>query len=753
MRTAVANGFTRLSDFAQVAFPDYPHVIGTLTDYPHACLQSFAQVTGKPYEAVRATTFAPVGAKVLSEVTSSTLSNLLKGSIARTVRYCPICLQDHPWYILPWRFSLLPGCPIHQCRLIDVCWHCHQPLPFLNNQMQITTCPLCGAPLSETPSQPLTPEEAQMTSRRWEELVFWLTPEDNPPDTAERRTRLGARLRALRTAYGVTQKDIAPLLQVDRMTLQGLETGEPIARQFEVTLVFAEAFGVSPRDMLCAEHAPTGHEPVGLLSTSESVPQLDLPEHDPALSRGEYLQQVMGQAVDYLHQAGYPVTQEAVAECIRVSVPTLRRYPESRAVLKTIAQANEASRPQRQNAEEILAKVNEAIKTLEAQNQPMTRAAIAAIIGVHPTSLSHYPDVKAVVERVSEHHKSQKDMEAQQEEDRLLDLARDAVARLKANNEPVTKKAISRLVGVNRMKLDFYPRVRLAVDHWREERSQHPEFTYTRLEDKLAHIETYLVLEVRRAIQQLREQGKSIHPTPICKTLGMASPIVMAYPEVRRVVAEAMQEDTQEPPGDAQHRDTAQQREAALLAQARTIVDHAWAHNERVAKLGIARQLGYSLWTIRQQYPQIVAFLDEVIAVQRKRGTEAQRAYEEQLVAHVQQARAVLQAEGGNVTQHIISDRIGVPVHELTKYAPIRDIFDEIKQDRIVQGQQWQQSLIDQIPEAAQQVMARGEQLTHAALYRELAIPRDEYRRLDQTIIKSIVEPLQDEQRRSTDAT
>jgi DNA-binding XRE family transcriptional regulator len=105
----------------------------------------------------------------------------------------------------------------------------------------------------------MTPEEAQMTSRRWEELVFWLTPEDNPPDTAERRTRLGTRLRALRTAYGVTQKDIAPVLQVDRMTLQVLETGEPIARQFEVTLVFAEAFGVAPRDMLCAEHAPTAH--------------------------------------------------------------------------------------------------------------------------------------------------------------------------------------------------------------------------------------------------------------------------------------------------------------------------------------------------------------------------------------------------------------------------------------------------------------------------------------------------------------
>jgi hypothetical protein len=537
------------------------------------------------------------------------------------------------------------------------------------------------------------------------------------------------------------------------MTLQVLETGEPIARQFEVTLVFAEAFGVAPRDMLCAEHAPTGQEPVGLLSTSESVPQLDLPEHDPALSRGEYLQQVMEQAMVYLQQAAHPVTQESVAACIQVSVPTLRRYPESRAILKTIAQTNKASRHQRQNADETLAAVNAAIEALEAQGQPMTRAAIAAIVGVHPTSLSHYPDVKAVVERVSEHHKAQMVTEAQQEEDRLLALARDAVIRLKANNELVTKRAISRLVGVDRMKLDFYPRVRLAVDHWREKRSQHPEFPYTRLEDKLDHIETYLVLEVRRAIQQLREQGKSIHPTPICKTLGMASPIVMAYPEVQRIVAEAMQENTEEYPEDAQQMDAAQQREAALLAQAHTIVDHAWAQNEHVTKLGIAHQLGYSLWTIRQQYPQIVAFLDEVIAVQRKRATEAQRAYEEQLVAHVQHARAALQAEGAKITQYIISDRIGVPEHELTKYAPIRDIFDEIKQDRIVQGQQWQQALIDQIPEAARQVMARGEKLTCAALCRELDISRYEYRRLNQTIIKSIVEPLQDEQRRSTDAT
>jgi hypothetical protein len=119
----------------------------------------------------------------------------------------------------------------------------------------------------------------------------------------------------------------------------------------------------------------------------------------------------------------------------------------------------------------------------------------------------------------------------------------------------------------------------------------------------------------------------------------------------------------------------------------------------------------------------------------------------------VQHARAALQAEGAKITQYIISDRIGVPEHELTKYAPIRDIFDEIKQDRIVQGQQWQQALIDQIPEAARQVMARGEKLTCAALCRELDISRYEYRRLDQTIIKSIVEPLQDEQRRSTDAT
>ena len=127
------------------------------------------------YEVLLATTLFPAGANLGRCATRHSMSMFLKGSISKTLRYCPECLQEDLYIRLPWRFISLEICPIHQCRILDECPNCQKPLPLIAKGFDIRQCPSCKYSLLDVPKwKVFTHEEITKNTAILERLKMFL---------------------------------------------------------------------------------------------------------------------------------------------------------------------------------------------------------------------------------------------------------------------------------------------------------------------------------------------------------------------------------------------------------------------------------------------------------------------------------------------------------------------------------------------------------------------------------------------------
>ena len=125
--------------------------------------------------------------------------NFLAGSLAPSLRYCPICLAEHApaSYSLLWRFLVLPGCIEHGVRFLDQCGHCRSPLPLLRCLPQLTRCPTCQGELRACEPSRLSDDDVEPTDRYTNDLKMLLTPSPRPLEK-EQAKLIGRRFQLLR---------------------------------------------------------------------------------------------------------------------------------------------------------------------------------------------------------------------------------------------------------------------------------------------------------------------------------------------------------------------------------------------------------------------------------------------------------------------------------------------------------------------------------------------------------------------------
>jgi len=59
---------------------------------------------------------------------------------ASRLRYCPLCLQEEPYWRMGWQFKLAVACTRHQVWLHDLCPHCHGEQSFLKARENQSEC-------------------------------------------------------------------------------------------------------------------------------------------------------------------------------------------------------------------------------------------------------------------------------------------------------------------------------------------------------------------------------------------------------------------------------------------------------------------------------------------------------------------------------------------------------------------------------------------------------------------------------------
>lgn len=188
----------------------------------------------------------------------------------------------------------------------------------------------------------------------------------------------------------------------------------------------------------------------------------DMKNPKPLYQREQTLVTEVQQAITQLQQHGQPIRQRAISNIVGLSPTGLRYYPRVRAIL----QANNGHPPPR-NEDELIAKIQAALASLEASGIYITRKAIAALIGVSSCTLMYYPRVKAfLTEHVSQKAQEHRAKHRQRRETELVVKVQQAIETLTESEQPLTQKAVCEIVEMSSVNLKRYPGVkRLLQQH------------------------------------------------------------------------------------------------------------------------------------------------------------------------------------------------------------------------------------------------------------------------------------------------
>lgn len=247
-RLAEANKITSVLDLATICFPDQtlPTIRG-FKDYLPISLGNSATVSVSSEHELHATTFFHLAMKFGRSALSPPSSNFLSVGLAKVLRYCPACLVKRPYYILPWRFTVLRGCIEHSCELLDRCYHCHRTIPIFASPLKVGICPKCKFDLCNSTAQPLTEQERQVAHSINKDLEFLLSPQPWELKTSPIAISLSRELTSLRQAQGLTQAQLSKQAGIPQHIIKSIEnTSAPSANaSFQRYLVYSSSVGTT----------------------------------------------------------------------------------------------------------------------------------------------------------------------------------------------------------------------------------------------------------------------------------------------------------------------------------------------------------------------------------------------------------------------------------------------------------------------------------------------------------------------------
>ena len=678
MRLGEANRLRYPCDLGHRLFPGQnPYGIRILTDHVPVTLGSVSQQACCSEAHLLATTFHHLGCKFGRSTNGVALSSFLHGAIALSLRYCPLCLQEQPYYRLPWRFLSLTGCPHHGCRLLDRCSACNQPIRLLHNIIQVGVCPACQTPLSTTAVALLSEQEQQQCQQMEQELAYLLSPQPWETGNGAAFVAVGHLLERLRWQKGLAPANLVGQIGLSAKGVRHLERGkiQGAGVSFQRYLRYAAFMGVSLQQLF----------------RNELDAFAPLPESQP--TREMEMAPILQTAIAQLQANDQPVNRTTIRQTTGISKDAFRRYPETKTMLaqaweqseqqreeaflervkSTVQQLREegetisltnigcvlkkksrdfkahplvwdylqqltpplAPRPQRGEAA-MLARVQEAIQCFADNGQSFTHQDIADHLGLAAPHLYRHPQVTQLLQQMTA-------TKHEQEQESMLEKVRAALAHLARDGQPVTRQAVTALTGISYRRLSKYPHVDTLVAH-------HLEADKHRQKEERMN-------EVRQAIRYLKDNELPVTQKAICQLAGIGKTVPNRCPELIQVIRSALAEEKP-------------CRERRLVEQAAQAIQYLLAHDQAVTLAAVGQIVGLTECPLRQR-PQIVALVQQAQNEMRER-------FEDGLIRGIHKAVLALQTADLPLTQNNICAEIGMPRTELTQYKRAKAAVEQV---------------------------------------------------------------------------
>lgn len=185
----------------------------------------------------------------------------------------------------------------------------------------------------------------------------------------------------------------------------------------------------------------------------------------------------------------------------------------------TLLQQVERNRPGRDLCDEdAFELVQEAFQILKDRGDKITQEAMCRIVRLNRARLAGYPRTRALIESILVETYAK---ERERRSSEMLERVRDAVNQLKALGLPVTKIAVSKLIGIHPKFFKFHPQVLELLP----QNSQH----FRAQEDEL-------LAEIETIKRQLEEQGKFVTQIAIAEQIRIPLRTLMKYPSIRTIM-------------------------------------------------------------------------------------------------------------------------------------------------------------------------------------------------------------------------
>jgi len=460
MRLAEANEIPTLFRFQPIILPSDPNHGDSMRQMKDFYLHTFAFLAKASFcseTALQATTFFYLARKFGRLTKPASASHFLKGSLAESFRYCPLCLQtDSPYYILPWRFLMLTGCPYHGCRLLDRCSFCGRTIPLLTNILKVNICPYCRAAFSDSQVEQMDDTEHRQAQTRFQDLTFLLLPSEHEVEPGA----VGPRLAYWRKARQLESNVIAEHLGETLRTARSLERRAPKrGLKFQKYLAYVDYLGVTFEELFNTI----------LTSKEEGYSQYLSPEQRFQHKEEELLQQIH-QVVEDIQAQGDRLSHQAVSAAVALTRSSLRHYPRIRDALTQISQdrQQQALLRKQQKEQEWVDKVNQAIDSLRAEGKPVSQVTIGRLLNRHRRGFGHYPRVKAIMTTVAEDYRQRVPRRREETVQKLIADIQEAIAELESQGKQVTKLTVAKMIGVSKGLINYYPEIMTFFEQYAE---------------------------------------------------------------------------------------------------------------------------------------------------------------------------------------------------------------------------------------------------------------------------------------------
>jgi len=177
----------------------------------------------------------------------------------------------------------------------------------------------------------------------------------------------------------------------------------------------------------------------------------------------ELVQRVKKALID-MSDRGEHIRAETVAPRVNIGREVLMQYPQVVVLLEQ--HGYQKRRPRSERVEELLNLVKDAINVCQASGQPITKKRVSDMIGIHPSALHRYAEVRTLLTQVAteDKHKRQQ-LRFQARQDELAQQVIAALQQFQDQNKRITRRAIEKVVHVSSHLCSYYPKIKVLIEN------------------------------------------------------------------------------------------------------------------------------------------------------------------------------------------------------------------------------------------------------------------------------------------------